>query len=107
MLYVRGKGWWRAGQPDGTSNEVRHSYDFLAVFDNMSEDISEQQKREMTHFFWTQLASRKWMRAPASGDPDAMRAVRPDHSCLGAYAAWLPECAKALFRTENPARIAL
>lgn len=31
QLYVQGKGWWRAGQLDGTFNEVRHCYDFLAV----------------------------------------------------------------------------
>lgn len=107
VLYVKGKGWWRAGQPDGSFNEVRHCYDFLAVLDNMSEDLSDEQKREMTHFFWTQLASKKWMRALASGDPDATWNVRPDHSCLGAYAAWPPECAKGLFKTDEPRRIAV
>lgn len=106
ILYVQGKGWWRAGQPDGSFNEVRHCYDFLAVLDNMSEDLSAEQKREMTHFFWTQLASKKWMRALSSGDPDATWNVRPDHSCLGAYTAWPPECAKGLFKTDDPARIA-
>lgn len=107
LLYVKGKGWWRCGQPDGSFNEVRHCYDFLAVLDNMSEDLSEQQKREMADFFWSQLASKKWMRALASGDPDATWNVRPDHSCLGAYAAWPPECAKGLFKTDDPARIAV
>jgi hypothetical protein len=34
LLYVNGKGYWRCGQPDGTFNEVRHCYDFLAVVDN-------------------------------------------------------------------------
>jgi hypothetical protein len=106
VLYVQGKGWWRCGQPDGSFNEVRHCYDFLAVLDNMSEDISAQQKREMAHFFWSQLASKKWMRALASGDPDATWNVRPDHSCLGAYAAWPAECAKALFQADDPAPIA-
>ena len=107
VLYVQGKGWWRCGQPDGSFNEVRHCYDFLAVLDNMSEDLSAQQKHEMTHFFWSQLASKKWMRALASGDPDATWNVRPDHSCLGAYAAWPAECAKALFQADDPARIAV
>lgn len=106
LLYVPGKGWWRCGQPDGTFNEVRHCYDFLAVLDNMSQDLSENQKREMAHFFWSQLASRKWMRALASGDPDATWNVRPDHSCLGAYAAWPPMCAKGLFKIDDPATIA-
>jgi len=106
VLYVRGKGWWRCGQPDGTFNEVRHCYDFLAVLDNMSQDLSENQKQEMAHFFWSQLASKKWMRALAAGDPDATWNVRPDHSCLGAYAAWPAMCAKGLLKIDNPATVA-
>jgi hypothetical protein len=106
VLYVKGKGWWRCGQPDGSFNEVRHCYDFIAVIDNMSEYLSADQKREMAHFFWSQLASKKWMRALASGDPDATWNVRPDHSCLGAYAAWPPSSAKSLFKVDDPARIA-
>jgi len=106
LLYVEGKGWWRCGQPDGSFNEVRHCYDFIAVLDNMSEDLSADQKREMAHFFWSQLASKKWMRALASGDPDATWNVRPDHSCLGAYAAWPPSSAKGLFKVDEPAHIA-
>lgn len=104
LLYVQGKGWWRCGQPDGTFNEVRHCYDFLAVIDNMSEDLSDSQKREMAHFFWSQLGSKKWMRALAADDPDATWNVRPDHSCLGAYAAWPPMCAKGLYKLgDSPA----
>jgi hypothetical protein len=106
VLYVKGKGWWRCGQPDGSFNEVRHCYDFIAVLDNMSEDLSAAQKREMAHFFWSQLASKKWMRALSSGDPDATWNVRPDHSCLGAYAAWPPSSAKGLFKVDDAGRIA-
>lgn len=106
LLYVQGKGWWRCGQPDGSFNEVRHCYDFLAVLDNMSEDLSDEQKREMAHYFWSQLASKKWMRALASGDPDATWNVRPDHSCLGAYAAWPAMCAKGLLKIDDPGTIA-
>ena len=106
LLYVNGKGWWKCGQPDGTFVEVRHCYDFLAILDTMSDDLTDTQKREMSHFFWTQLASTKWMRALASGDPDATWNVRPDHSCLGAYAAWPAECAKGLFKMDDPRRIA-
>ena len=43
-LYVDGKGWWRAGQLDGTFNEVRHCYDFLAVADSMAADLTPTQK---------------------------------------------------------------
>ncbi|MGC2635626.1 MAG: hypothetical protein WA294_00505 [Acidobacteriaceae bacterium] len=105
LLYIEGKGWWRCGQPDGSFNEVRHCYDFLAVLDNMSEDLTAQQKQQMAHFFHEQLASKKWMRALSVGDPDATWNIRPDHSCLGAYAAWPPMCAKGLYKCEGPEHI--
>jgi len=106
LLYVIGKGYWRCGQPDGTSNEVRHCYDFLAVLDNMAEDLSPRQKQEMSEFFWRELHSDKWMRALAEGDADATWNIRPDHSCLGAYAAWPPMTAKGLYKIDSPERIA-
>jgi hypothetical protein len=106
LLYVQGKGWWRCGQPDGSFHEVRHCYDFLTVLDNMAEDLSAVQKEEMAHFFWEQLHSEKWMRALASGDPDASWNIRPDHSCLGAYAAWPPMSAKGLYKIDDPVKIA-
>jgi hypothetical protein len=106
LLYVNGKGYWRCGQPDGTFNEVRHCYDFLAVLDNMSEDLSPAQKSEMKEFFWRELHSEKWMRALSQSDVDATWNIRPDHSCLGAYAAWPPMSAKGLYKIDEPARIA-
>lgn len=102
LLYVEGNGWWRAGQLDGTFNEVRHCYDFLAVATNMAADLTPAQKREMTHFFWTQLRTGKWMRALSTGDSDATWNIRPDHSCIGAYASWPPMSAKALYRLGMP-----
>lgn len=102
LLYVEGKGWWRAGQPNGSYNEVRHCYDFLAVTDNMLDELGAQQKREMARFFWSDLRTGKWMRALASGDPDATWNIRPDHSCIGAYASWPAMCAKALYRLGMP-----
>ena len=57
LLYVNGKGYWRCGQPDDTFNEVRHCYDFLAVLDNMAEDLTPRQKQEMSEFFWRELHS--------------------------------------------------
>lgn len=90
----------------GGFNEVRHCYDFLAVLDNMSHDLSDSQKREMGHFFWSQLASKKWMRALAADDPDTTWNVRPDHSCLGAYAAWPAMCAKGLLKIDGLANVA-
>lgn len=105
ILYVSGKGYWRCGQPDGTFNEVRHCYDFLSVLDNMDADLSAQQKQEMARFFHEQLISKKWMRALSAGDADATWNIRPDHSCLGAYAAWPPMSAKGLYKCESPEAI--
>lgn len=105
LLYVNGKGYWRCGQPDGRFNEVRHCYDFLAVLDNMASDLAPAQKREMSDFFWRELHSDKWMRALAQSDADATWNIRPDHSCLGAYAAWPPMTAKGLYRIDPPEKI--
>jgi hypothetical protein len=105
QLYVNGKGYWRCEQPDGTFNEVRHCYDFLAVLDNMSEDLSPEQKNEMAAFFWRELRSEKWMRALSQSDVDATWNIRPDHSCLGAYAAWPAMSAKGLYKIDSPAKI--
>jgi hypothetical protein len=104
-LYINGKGYWRCGQPDGTFNEVRHCYDFLAVLDNMVEDLTPAQKKEMSAFFWRELHSEKWMRALAQGDADSTWNIRPDHSCLGAYAAWPPMTAKGLYKIDSPDRV--
>jgi len=105
-LYVAGKGWWKCGQPDGSYVEVRHCYDFLSVLDNMFEDLSEQQKREMSRFFWQELYSDYWMRALSPDDVDATWNIRPDHSWLGAYSAWPPATAKGLYKTDEPAKVA-
>ena len=105
LLYVHGKGYWCCGQPDGTFNQVRHGYDFLAVMDNMADDLTPAQKQEMSAFFWNELHSEKWMRALAQGDADSTWNIRPDHSCLGAYAAWPPMTAKGLYKIDSPDRI--
>jgi hypothetical protein len=105
LLYVDGKGFWRCGQPDGTFNEVRHCYDFLAVLDNMAEDLTPAQRHEMSEFFWRELHSEKWMRALSQSDVDATWNIRPDHSCLGAYAAWPPMTAKGLYKADASGKI--
>jgi len=106
LLYVKEKGYWRCGQLDGTFNEVRHCYDFLAVLENMAEDLGPAQKQEMGAFFWRELHSEKWMRALAQGDADSTWNIRPDHSCLGAYAAWPAMTAKGLYKIDSSDRIA-
>lgn len=105
-LYVKGKGWWRCGYPDGTFIEVRHCYDFLSVLDNMAEELTDEQKREMNRFFWQELHSEYWMRALSPDDVDATWNIRPDHSWLGAYSAWPPATAKGLYKTDRSSRVA-
>jgi hypothetical protein len=106
LLYVQGKGYWRCGQPDGSYNEVRHCYDLLSVFENMEQDLTTQQKREMNHFFWSELHNPVWMRALSAGDADATWNIRPDHSSIGAYPSWPPMTAKALLRIESSPQLA-
>jgi hypothetical protein len=105
-LYVRGKGWWKCGYPDGSFVEVRHCYDFLSVLDNMAEDLTDTQKQEMSRFFWQELHSDYWMRALSPNDVDATWNIRPDHSWLGAYSAWPPATAKGLYKTDPSSRVA-
>ena len=104
-LYVAGKGWWQCGQPNGSFVEVRHCYDFLSVLDNMIADLSVAQKQEMSRFFWDELHSEYWMRALSPNDADATWNIRPDHSWLGAYAAWPPATAKGLYKIDSSPKV--
>jgi hypothetical protein len=105
-LYVSGKGWWKCEQPDGSFFEVRHCYDLLTILDDMFEDLSDEQKREMSEFFWAQLHSQVWMRALSPDDTDATWNIRPDHSWLGAYTAWPSMTAKGLYKIDPSAKVA-
>jgi hypothetical protein len=111
-LYVKGKGWWRCGQPDGTFQEVRHCHDLLTVLDTMVEDLSDTQKKEMAHFFWSELYTPLWMHALSPGDadaswkPGASRGLRSDHTWIGAYIAWPPMTAKGLYKIDSSSRVA-
>jgi len=111
LLYVEGKGWWKCGQPDGTYREVRHCYDLLTVLDTMFDDLSDRQKKEMAHFFWSELYTPLWMHALSPGDPDAswspgaFDGLRSDHTWLGAYIAWPPMTAKGLYKIDPSSRV--
>jgi hypothetical protein len=104
-LYVEGRGYWRCRQPDGSFNEVRHCYDFLATIDSMADELSPTQRQQMADFFWSELHTEKWMRALSQSDPDATWNIRPDHSCLGAYGAWPAMTAKGLYRIGHSGKI--
>jgi hypothetical protein len=105
-LYLQGKGWSRCEQPDGTFYEVRHCYDLLAVLNNKSDDLSDPQKEQMIHFSWSELHGPLWMHALPPHDVDATWNIRPDHSWLGAYAAWPPMTAKGLYKIDRSGRVA-
>jgi hypothetical protein len=102
-LYVDGKGFWHARYPDGSLVEVRHCYDFQTVLSTIDTDIEDHVKREMVDFFFRELHTPNWMRALSAYDDDAAFDVRPDHQWSGAYPAWPPRAAQALWRVgEGP-----
>ncbi|TDW89421.1 hypothetical protein EV137_3215 [Kribbella pratensis] len=96
-LYVEGKGFWHARQPDGTLVPVRHCYDFNIVGTTIPDDLSESQRAEMVSFFQRELQTPTWMRALSPYDADAAFSVRPDHQWNGAYPAWPADAGRALF----------
>jgi hypothetical protein len=67
----------------------------------MFEDLGDQQKQEMSRFFWSELHSAAWMQSLSSSDVDATWNIRPDHSSIGAYAAWPPMTAKGLYKIDS------
>ncbi|MEV4265107.1 hypothetical protein [Kribbella sp. NPDC049584] len=96
-LYVEGKGFWHARQPDGSLVPVRHCYDFNLIATTMPDDLSESQCAEMVSFFQHELQTPTWMRALSPYDADAAFSVRPDHQWNGAYPAWPADAGRALF----------
>jgi len=95
-LYLDGKGYWNARQPDGTCVEVRHAYDFFTVMNTVGHLLPDKQKQEMVSFFINELKTDKWMRALSESDNDAMFSLRPDHQWNGAYPAWPSQALLAL-----------
>lgn len=96
-LYVEGKGFWHARQPDGSLVPVRHCYDFNLIGTTIPDDLSESQCAEMVSFFQRELQTPTWMRALSPYDADAAFSVRPDHQWNGAYPAWPADAGRALF----------
>ena len=97
-LYVEGRGYWKAGQPDGSQNEVMHAYDFFTVINTIGDMLPKKQKEEMVAFFENDLKTNIWMRSLSVKDPNAMFSVRPDHQWNGAYPAWPSQSLMALIR---------
>ena len=97
-LYAKGRGFWHARFPDGRLVECRHAYDFITVLNTIAEDLTEQEKGEMTGFWERELRTPTWMHALSPDDDDAMFSVRPDHQWTGAYPAWPPQAVTGLYR---------
>ena len=98
QLYSEGNGWWHTRQPDGRLIPVRHCYDFSTIAATIPDDLSEQQRQEMVAFFVRELQTPTWMRALSDRDTNASYSIRPDHQWTGAYPAWPPGAAAALYR---------
>jgi len=97
-LYVDGKGFWYSRFPDGGLVEVRHCYDFFTVINTIGGDLTTKQKSEMVNFFQNELQTPTWMYALSPFDDNAVFSLRPDHQWTGAYPAWPPQAAMALYR---------
>jgi hypothetical protein len=98
QLYAEGAGYWYSRQRDGSLIPVRHCYDFTTVAATIADDLSETQRTEMVDFFVRELQTPTWMRALSDRDTDASYSVRPDHQWTGAFPAWPPSAAAALYR---------
>jgi hypothetical protein len=101
-LYVDGRGYWHARQPDGRLVETRHCYDFNTVALALAHDLPAPQRAEMVDFFARELQTPAWMRALSPEDGDAAFSLRPDHQWNGAYTAWPADAAHALIRLGRP-----
>jgi hypothetical protein len=84
-LYAKGKGYWRCRQPDGSYNDVRHVYDFVAVLESIAEDLPEKVKKEMTAYFSENHQTENWTRGLSPWDDDAHRSSRVDLQWTGSY----------------------
>lgn len=97
-LYIKGKGFWRCGQPDGTYNEVCHIYDFVAILESISSDLPDYIKKEMYESFEKNHRSDNWTRSLSSWDDDAHRSMRVDLQWTGSYASIPAQCINGLYK---------
>ena len=97
-LYVNGKGYWNTRFPNNELVEVRHCYDFITILNNISDDLTSKQKKEMITFFKNELQTPTWMRALSPGDDNVLFSIRPDHQWNGAYPAWPAQAVTGLYK---------
>lgn len=101
-LYLPGKGYFHARQPDGSLIETRHCYDFATVGTTIAADLPEEQRNEMVRFFVEELRTPSWMRALSPWDENAGFSLRADHQWNGAYPAWPADAARAAIGLGHP-----
>lgn len=87
-LYVQGKGYWNCKYPDGKLVPVKTCLDYNYIFLTLIDDMPEQMKEEMNHFFQTELMTDTWMHALSPDDPDTIHSMRTDHQDDGAFVSW-------------------
>jgi len=98
-LYVEGCGWFRCILPDGRQREVRHCWDTGMVLMCIGPELPETVRREIVHFFRTELQTPGWIRALSPHDGDAaVSGNRADHQFNGAFGSWPAEVALGLLR---------
>lgn len=98
-LYVKGKGYWRCRQPDGSFHEVRHLYDFIAVLESVAEDLPAEVQKEMVEYFQREHQTECWVRALSHLDDDVHRSFRVDLQWTGGYCSLPAQVINGLYKT--------
>ena len=96
-----GGGRWRISHPTG-DDVIGHCLDFELVAADMTDDLSDDIRREMIDFVTEHLVDGEWMRALSPDDPIAPFSNRPDHGAAGAFAAWPGSTSYGLSRLGRP-----
>lgn len=99
-LYADGKGYWRCRQPDGSFNDVRHVYDFIAVLESIAEDLPEKTCHEMVNYFRREHQTPLWMRGLSTWDDDVHRNFRVDLQWTGAYPSLPAQVINGLYKVN-------
>jgi len=102
LLYVEGKGYFRARYPNGSAVPVRHVIDYVYASEFLGPDVlGERRVHEMARFVSAELLTDTWMRALSLADPAAPASDRTDHGPYGAFDGWVPLTVAALARGGN------
>ena len=98
QLYADGKGYWRCRQPNGSLQDVHHIYDFVAVLESISDDLTEKVRHEMVANFRAHHQTYNWVRSLTNWDGDSHRDLRVDHQWTGSYTSIPAQAINGLYR---------